>query len=106
MVGPRPARDDLDWLWFGERPYGKGTQQAVLRCKHLGIDPFTYLRKTLPGLFALGENPSAEPLLEWAATPDARRLVGALPEGAPEAHLTQQAKAIRERLARRPTDAA
>jgi transposase len=38
---------------------------AVLTCKHLGIDPFTYLRETLPGLFALGENPSAEALLDW-----------------------------------------
>jgi transposase len=38
---------------------------VVLTCKHLGIDPFTYLRETLPGLFALGENPSAEALLDW-----------------------------------------
>jgi len=34
-------------------------------CKHLGIDPFTYLRQALPGLFALGEKPSKEQLLEW-----------------------------------------
>jgi transposase len=34
-------------------------------CKHLGIDPFAYLRESLPGLFALGEKPSAEELLEW-----------------------------------------
>jgi transposase len=38
---------------------------AVLTCKHLGIDPFTYLREALPGLFAMGESPSAEALLEW-----------------------------------------
>jgi transposase len=34
-------------------------------CKHLAIDPFSYLREALPGLFALGEKPSAEKLLEW-----------------------------------------
>ena len=34
-------------------------------CKHLGIDPFAYLQETLPGLFALGEKPTAEQLLEW-----------------------------------------
>jgi hypothetical protein len=38
---------------------------AVLTCKHLGIDPLTYLREALPGLFALGEGPSAEALLDW-----------------------------------------
>jgi hypothetical protein len=34
-------------------------------CKHLGIDPFTYLGQALPALFALGEKPSKEQLLEW-----------------------------------------
>ncbi len=34
-------------------------------CKHLGIDPFGYLREALPGLFALGEKPKAEQLLDW-----------------------------------------
>jgi transposase len=34
-------------------------------CKHLGIDPLVYLRAALPGLFALGEKPAAEPLGEW-----------------------------------------
>ena len=34
-------------------------------CKHLGIDPFVYLREALAALFALGEKPSAEQLLEW-----------------------------------------
>lgn len=38
---------------------------VVGTCKHLGIDPFVYLRDALPGLFALGENPTAEQLLEW-----------------------------------------
>jgi hypothetical protein len=34
-------------------------------CKHLGMDPFGYLREALPGLFALGEKPTAEQLLDW-----------------------------------------
>ena len=34
-------------------------------CKHLGLDPFAYLREALPGLFALGEKPTAEQLLDW-----------------------------------------
>lgn len=34
-------------------------------CKHLGIDPFAYLKEGLPGLFALGDKPEAEQLLEW-----------------------------------------
>jgi transposase len=47
-----------------------GTTAAILfsvvgTCKHLGIDPFAYLRETLPGLFALGEKPTAEQLLDW-----------------------------------------
>jgi transposase len=47
-----------------------GTTAAVLysvvgTCKHLGIDPFAYLRDALPGLFALGEEPTAEQLLDW-----------------------------------------
>lgn len=33
--------------------------------KHLGIDPLGYLREALPGLFALGEKPTAEQLLDW-----------------------------------------
>jgi transposase len=47
-----------------------GTTAAVLysvvgTCKHLGIDPFAYLRDTLPGVFALGEEPTAEQLSDW-----------------------------------------
>lgn len=34
-------------------------------CKHLGIDPFAYLREALPGLFALGDRAAAEQLVEW-----------------------------------------
>lgn len=38
---------------------------VVGTCKHLGSDPFAYLREALPGLFALGEKPAAEQLSEW-----------------------------------------
>jgi transposase len=34
-------------------------------CKHLGIGPFSYLREMLPALFALGEKPTTEQLLDW-----------------------------------------
>ena len=36
------------------------------------IDPFAYLRDALPGLFALGDEPTAEHLLDWL--PDRWRL--------------------------------
>jgi transposase len=38
-------------------------------CKHLGIDPFAYLREALPGLFALGDKPKNDELMGWL--PDA-----------------------------------
>jgi transposase len=55
---------------------------VVLSCKHLGIDPFAYLRETLMGLFALGEKPTAEQLADWL--PD-RWLLRRTQQGAPEA---------------------
>ena len=47
-----------------------GATAAVLysivgTCKHLRIDPFAYLRDALPGLFALGEKPTPEQLVDW-----------------------------------------
>jgi transposase len=38
---------------------------VVGTCKHLGLDPLSYLRDALPGVFALGEKPAAEQLLDW-----------------------------------------
>jgi transposase len=38
---------------------------VVGTCKHLGLDPFAYLRAVLPELFALGEKPSEEALAAW-----------------------------------------
>jgi transposase len=47
-----------------------GATAAVLysvvgTCKHLGIDPFVYLREALPGLFTLGSQPTAAELMDW-----------------------------------------
>jgi hypothetical protein len=57
-----------NWGVIGSEKGGKTA--AVLytmvgTCKHLGIDPFVYLRETLPALFALGAKPTAEQLAEW-----------------------------------------
>ena len=38
---------------------------VVATCKHLSLDPFVYLREALPGLFTLGEDPTAEQLSQW-----------------------------------------
>jgi hypothetical protein len=57
-----------NWGVIGSQTGGKTAAvlyTVVGTCKHLGIDPFCYLREALPGLFALGEEPSAERLLEW-----------------------------------------
>jgi hypothetical protein len=45
---------------------------VVGTCKHLGMDPWSYLRDCLPGVFALGEKPSVERLCQWL--PDRWRL--------------------------------
>src|SRR5262249_54182451 len=58
---------------------------VVGTCKHLGIDPFTYLKETLPGLFALGEKPTAERLSEWLPDRWLLRRARAAPPTASEA---------------------
>jgi transposase len=57
-----------NWGVIGSEAGGKTAAvlySIVGTCKHLGIDPFAYLRETLPGLFALGEKPTAEQLTAW-----------------------------------------
>ena len=57
-----------NWGVIGSAAGGKTAAvlySIVGTCKHLGIDPFAYLRDALPGLFALGEKPTAEQLLDW-----------------------------------------
>jgi hypothetical protein len=57
-----------NWGQLGSAKGGKTAAvlySVVGTCKHLGIDSFVYLREALPGLFALGEKPTAEQLAEW-----------------------------------------
>jgi transposase len=57
-----------NWGVIGSEAGGKTAAvlySVVGTCKHLGIDPFVYLREALPGLFALGEKPTTEQLLPW-----------------------------------------
>jgi transposase len=57
-----------NWGVIGSEAGGKTAAllySVVATCKHLSIDPFAYLRDALPGLFALGDKPTAEQLLEW-----------------------------------------
>jgi transposase len=57
-----------NWGVFGSEAGGRtaATLYSVVgTCKHLGLDPFAYLKDALPGLFALGEKPTAERLLDW-----------------------------------------
>jgi transposase len=57
-----------NWQFCGS-PEGGRTAAALYSvvgtCKHLGVDPFVYLREALPGLSALGEKPSEEALTCW-----------------------------------------
>ena len=57
-----------NWGVLGSESGGKRAAvlySVVQTCKHLGIDPFAYLREALSGIFALGEKPSSEQLQEW-----------------------------------------
>jgi transposase len=74
-----------NWGVFGSAAGGETA--AVLytltgTCKHLGIDPFAYLRELLPGLFALGEKPTDEQLLPWLPDEWLRRCQAAAPQAA------------------------
>jgi transposase len=57
-----------NWGVIGSKAAGQTAAvlyTLVLTCKHLLIDPWLYLKETLPGLFALGEQPTEEQLLAW-----------------------------------------
>jgi hypothetical protein len=56
------------WGVIGSEVGGKTASllySVVGTCKNLGLDPFAYLRDALPGLFVLGEEPTAEQLRDW-----------------------------------------
>jgi hypothetical protein len=57
-----------NWIVVGSVQGGRTAAvlySVVSSCKNLGLDPFTYLRETLPAVFALGEKPTAEQLWDW-----------------------------------------
>jgi transposase len=61
-----------NWQFCGSAAGGDtaaALYSIVGTCKHLGIDPFAYLRDALPGLFALGDRPIEQRLAHWL--PDA-----------------------------------
>jgi transposase len=61
-----------NWQFCGNAEGGRtaATLYSVVgTCRHLGLDPFAYLRETLPALFALGDRPNEGGLAYWL--PDA-----------------------------------
>jgi transposase len=57
-----------NWGVIGSETGGKTASvlySVTATCRHLGIDPFVYLRDALTGLFALGDKPTAEQLMDW-----------------------------------------
>jgi transposase len=60
-----------NWQFCGSAAGGHtaaALYSVVGTCKHLGLDPFAFLREALPGLFALGAKPGDQSL--WAWLPD------------------------------------
>ena len=56
-----------NWKFVGSSSSGAGAAihyALVGTCRHLGIDPFAYLREVFPALHALGEKPSDQQLAE------------------------------------------
>ena len=57
-----------NWQFCGSAEGGRtaaALYSVVGTCKHLGLDPFAYLRELLPSLYALGDNPAEEALAWW-----------------------------------------
>ena len=57
-----------NWQFCGSAEGGRtaaALYSVVGTCKHLGIDPFAYLREALPAVFGLGEAPGEEALAYW-----------------------------------------
>ena len=57
-----------NWVVLGSESGGETAAvlyTMVSSCERLGIDPLAYLREALQGLFALGEEPTAEQPAEW-----------------------------------------
>src|SRR5262245_65985064 len=57
-----------NWMFCGSAEGGRtaaALYSVVSTCKHLGIDPFAYLREALPALFELGDNPPEAAVAFW-----------------------------------------
>jgi transposase len=57
-----------NWQFCGSAEGGRtaaALYSVIGTCKHLGIDPFAYLRDLLPALYALGDSPHEEALAYW-----------------------------------------
>jgi hypothetical protein len=106
---------DLDSAEFAVREKAQrelerlGGQASPLLKKALGRGPSPEVRRRVESLLATLESSGhhlrecrALEVLEYTRTPEARRLLEDLAKGVPEAHLTQEAKAALDRLARRP----
>jgi transposase len=89
-----------NWLFCGSAEGGQTAAvlySVVGTCKHLGLDPFAYLREALPGLFALGEKPREEALTYWLPDGWKKRQRGDTAAGTPTTpvQLTEAAPAQR-----------
>jgi transposase len=65
-----------NWKFVGSASAGERAavhHTVVGTCRHLGVDPFAYLRDALPSLYALGEDPSDDHLAELLPDAWARR---------------------------------
>jgi len=76
-----------NWQFCGSAEGGRtaaALYSAVGTCKHLGIDPFSYLQESLPALSRLGDDPSGVSLAHWL--PDVwKKRQGESATGAPQA---------------------
>ena len=76
-----------NWQFCGSAEGGRtaaALYSVVGTCKHLGIDPFAYLREALPALFGLGESPGESALADWLPDVWQRRQPGGAEARAPE----------------------
>jgi len=76
-----------NWQFCGSAEGGRtaaALYSVVGTCKHLGIDPFAYLREALSALFGLGESPGESALADWLPDVWQRRQPGGAEARAPE----------------------
>src|SRR5262245_43783 len=77
-----------NWQFCGSAKGGRtaaALYSVVGTCKHLRIDPFSFLWEALPGLLTLGERPAEEALAYWLPDAWLKRGRGAAATPRPEA---------------------